>query len=849
MVQKAAELGISVLAITDHDSVADIGAFRAAALNSGVTVFPGFEIESREGIHVLCIFDPSTPSERLSNYLAAFETGVSEESTGLSSHYLAEILAKVRGQGGIAIAAHVECKKGLLYTLTGKARVKAWRDSNLLAVQIHGGPEEVEAGLRQILRNRDAQHRREQPASRDLALAVVNANDTVVPDDLEHPNATCWIKMARPSAEGLRQAFLDPGSRIRLHSDGGRPAQSSPVLRSIRWAGGFLDGVECKFNPNLNVIIGGRGAGKSTIVESLRYVLDLQPVGSEAQRAHTGIVGDVLIGGSKITLEVEVQTPTVSAFRVERTVHGEAKVFDAANQVSHLQPSDLLPGIGVYGQHEIAEIARSPKKCTSLLHRFIEGDQTITRRKNEVKKSLAKNRKELLDLRSSRESISGRLAAMPALAEKLTMFRAAGVEDFLSDKELIVKEEAVLDSTFERLGPFRESLETLKEALPVDRTFLSPNALKDLPRQELLNRANAVIQLFSEAFLAATAKMQSALASANRDLEQIKSKWAAQKSKSETEFQQKLRELGKGAKDAQNFVSLSRELEQLRPESKKDELLQRAEEEFREQRTALLCELHDLAEQEFRLLAEAAKKVSRSLRDRVRIRVQHSGDRGPLKSLLEDQVTGRKKEAIETICSDTELSVRALAADCRSGAATLQSRYEITDYQARSLAGMSEEALMEIEELILPPTSEILLNTAAGDDSPLWHTMEELSTGQKATAVLLLLLLESEAPLIVDQPEDDLDNRFVTESVVPRIRDAKQRRQFVFSTHNANIPVLGDAELILGLTPGNEFGVDKAGIKPEHAGSIDFASIRVLIESLLEGGKSAFELRRRKYGF
>ena len=85
----------------------------------------------------------------------------------------------------------------------------------------------------------------------------------------------------------------------------------------------------------------------------------------------------------------------------------------------------------------------------------------------------------------------------------------------------------------------------------------------------------------------------------------------------------------------------------------------------------------------------------------------------------------------------------------------------------------------------------------------------------------LLLLLESDAPLIVDQPEDDLDNRFITEGVVPRMREEKQRRQFIFSTHNANIPVLGDAELIVGLSASGEAEHGRARIAPEHMGSID----------------------------
>ena len=156
---------------------------------------------------------------------------------------------------------------------------------------------------------------------------------------------------------------------------------------------------------------------------------------------------------------------------------------------------------------------------------------------------------------------------------------------------------------------------------------------------------------------------------------------------------------------------------------------------------------------------------------------------------------------------------------------------------------------MRIEELELLPTTEIRLNTAPADEPPSWQTLEALSTGQKATAVLLLLLLESDAPLIVDQPEDDLDNRFITEGVVPRMREEKRRRQFIFSTHNANIPVLGDAELILGLTALGEADGGNARIDPDHMGSIDARPVRELVEELLEGGKDAFETRRLKYGF
>ncbi len=108
----------------------------------------------------------------------------------------------------------------------------------------------------------------------------------------------------------------------------------------------------------------------------------------------------------------------------------------------------------------------------------------------------------------------------------------------------------------------------------------------------------------------------------------------------------------------------------------------------------------------------------------------------------------------------------------------------------------------------------------------------------------MLLLLESDAALIIDQPEDDLDNRFVTERVVPIIRREKRRRQYIATTHNANIPVLGDAELILGLDTAGEGGEARARIEPRNMVSIDDRAVRELVEETLEGGRTAFEMRR-----
>jgi hypothetical protein len=229
--------------------------------------------------------------------------------------------------------------------------------------------------------------------------------------------------------------------------------------------------------------------------------------------------------------------------------------------------------------------------------------------------------------------------------------------------------------------------------------------------------------------------------------------------------------------------------------------------------------------------------------------VAYAGNRDPLAKLLREQVGGRLQEAIDTFTKLDNLSLKELAEACAVGKEALTTRFKLSPKQAEALAGASIDVLMQIEELDLPATTAIELNVAAEGQAPRYQTLEQLSKGQKATAVLMLLLLESDAPLVVDQPEDDLDNRFITEGVVPRMREEKRRRQFVFSTHNANIPVLGDAELIVGLSAVGEAGQGRAEVPAEHVGSIDSEPVCELVEELLEGGRAAFETRRLKYGF
>lgn len=851
LIDKAVELGVSVLAITDHNDVSSVGAFREASKGRSVHVLPGFELSSMEGVHVLCIYPAETSTDRLGRYLGCFGITTTTPSSDLANMNFVEILRNVQEQGGVAIAAHATSDQGgLLKVLNGQARIQAWRCEDLLAVQIPGPIEDLPPDLRDIVENRNADYRREHPADEHLAVSVLQAKDVAKPEDLEDRAATCWIKMSQVSIEGLRQAFLDPGSRIRPNPKTGKlEPEEHAELVELAWEGGFLDGCTIRLNPNLNVLVGGRGTGKSTVVESLRAVLGLDPVGDEARKAHEGIVRHVLRSGTRIALRVRAHRPAMREYTIERTLPNPPVVRDSQGNVSNLSALEVIPRIEVFGQHEISELTRNREKLTRLLDRFVERDDALPRRKTELRRELEKNRRSLLDVRKEIQQIGERLAALPGLEETQKRFKDAGLEEKLKEQSLIVREERVLASMPERLAPFRECLEHLKREVPIDRAFISRKALEDLPGKEILGRLNAVLERLDAELAAVVASLEEALKRADDGVGAVQRDWTSRKAQVQAAYEKILRELQKSRVDGEEFIRLRRQIEELRPLRERKRQAQNLEKEQAERRRNLLVEWENAKAEEFRLLDRAAKKVSRRLRERVQVEVTAAGDREPLFKILKDEVGGRLSEAIDSLRQAKDLSLTQLVEACRTGPEEVAKLFGVTPAQAARLAQGDPEVLMRIEELDLPPTTAIRLNTASQGDAPTWQTLEDLSTGQKATAVLLLLLLESDAPLVVDQPEDDLDNRFITEGIVPRMREEKQRRQFLFSTHNANIPVLGDAELIIGLAASGEANGGHARIAPEHMGSIDDQPVRELVEEILEGGREAFERRRRKYGF
>lgn len=838
------EAGIEVIAVTDHYRIKSARGLIDAATAAGITVYPGFEAASKDGIHILCLFDPGTSLDEVQSRIHGCGVHSEAEASPLGDKSVEEILSKCHEWKMQCIAAHVTQSNGLLTVPTGQVKARIWRHECLMAVAIPGAIEGTPIAHRRVLENSDPNFKRDRPP------AVLNCGDLSSCADAATEGKSCWIKMTRPTLEGLRQAFLDPDSRIRLASQP-KPEEHVEFL-SMAWESpGFLRDLKLHFNENLNVLIGGRGTGKSTIIESLRYVLDLKPLGEDALQVHTSIVQNVLKSGTKISLAVRSYRPDRRTFLIERNVGNPPIVRDLdTGNVLNLKPSDVVPHAAIYGQNEISEVARNPSRLTELLHQFAAPDDLEGGNYTEAKRKLALSRRDILQAQARLTEIEEHLAALPGLEETLKRYRESGVEDKLKDQGVIVREDALVRSVADRIEPFRDIAAELRSLLPIDRSDLAIESIKDFSTKHELKALDAGLVSLSAEVDRAAGIIEESLKKVDSLTVAAGVAVSARKSATQTAYQKILRELQAEKNiDGAEFIRLQSMIERLKPLATERATVSARLADALQRRRNELAAWEDLKRKKFGRLEQAAKRIGRQLRGNVRVRVTFGGDRQPLYDLLKSKPGGRISETLAALAGQPDLSVASLALAISEGASILTRRFGVPATQAARIVAVGPELSMLVEEVDLSATTNVELNISPEGSAEEWRDLKDLSTGQKATALLYLLLIESDVPLVIDQLEDNLDNRFISEGIVPKIKSEKRRRQFIFASHNANIPVLGDAELILAFSATGDAGDGHLEITAERMGSIDAPQVAALVKEVLEGGREAFTKRRLKYGF
>lgn len=151
-------------------------------------------------------------------------------------------------------------------------------------------------------------------------------------------------------------------------------------------------------------------------------------------------------------------------------------------------------------------------------------------------------------------------------------------------------------------------------------------------------------------------------------------------------------------------------------------------------------------------------------------------------------------------------------------------------------------AALSLDEVVFDDLPEIRLNDRPLDPQSKPRPLSDLSPGQRCSAILPILLLTGDSPLLIDQPEDNLDNRLIRQVIVNILASIKLRRQVIVATHNPNIPVLGDAEQTIILR-----AVREKACELEAMGNLDSPKVVSYITDIMEGGREAFQYRQTIY--
>ncbi|MFW6106859.1 MAG: TrlF family AAA-like ATPase, partial [bacterium] len=786
--------GIEVVGVADHGSVTSIDGLRHVLTEDGITVFPGFEIASSEKAHFVCLFEAGTSVEQLNRYLGALDLLKPQDGVRPSSLSAVQLLDKVEELGGFVYAAHCTEDNGVLR----RGLNHVWQDARLHAAQIPGALEDLkneeDHGYRQILRNKNPDYKRERP------IGIINASDVAVPEDLRADQCCCLIRMTDPDFAAFKQAFLDPESRVRLVTDR-RETHFSEIER-VRMTGGYLDGLDVQLSGHLDTVIGGRGTGKTTLIECIRYALEREPLGDEAGQIHTEVVRHNLGMGGRIEVTLRSHALHGRRFTVARR-YGEPPMVrdDETGESSAMTPAELLPQVEMFGQNEIHEVASTATGRSRLVRRLVRGDPDVEPQLEQIRRKLHVNTRKLLEAQGKLAEMEGRMEALPRLEERERQFRELGLRERLAVVPKLEKEKGLARRVEEDQSNVRESLDAFRDALP-DPAYLADTALEGLPHADPLRQAGCRLRELRGALEQMITHSGEAIDTAESKLTALLSELHEGISSEEDAVQQALKQVpdfqGRSGREiGTEYQKLLREIEQVRSldgERRKHKAVVQA---FEKDRQNLLRHQSELSSQRAAAIQRELKKLKRRLAGQVRPSIEPERDREPLKRfLLECNLDKVGKARLAWIDDAEQLTPVALAAAIRDGAEALQAKgWRIPPVVANALAKMPEAKRLELEAMRLPDRIHLELNLHDQGQQG-YRPIEHLSTGQQSTAVLHLLLLDNRDPLIIDQPEDNLDNAFIADHIVREIRQGKLERQFLFATHNANIPVFGDAEWI-----------------------------------------------------
>ncbi len=617
-------------------------------------------------------------------------------------------------------------------------------------------------------------------------------------------------------------------------------------VRSVRITGGFLDGAAFDLADGLNCLIGARGTGKTTVLELVRYALDALPSAPDSERYRIETLVKANLGDGSVELVIETREGLT--YKIIRSWQDDPVVLtaDGAPTEVTLRSGGVFRA-DIYSQNEIERIADQALSQLSLIDNF-EAAQIVklTAELRTLGSRLATNATTLMPLQDQINTLNDEIAGIPAIDEKLkalgpiTGQNAEAVTKAQQAKSMRQRESQALNSLWEFLKEYDQQIEDL-------RGQVTSRTAQWMTRDMLGGANGAALTSMKQMLLEGGADIDECLRQARSRLSQLQSSLGdagttlhgtqAQQEAAYQELVKKDAALRGQAAERSNLERMKNDL--LAKQRQRDALIEK-QSSLQRDRTQLLQKLSELRDSRYAVRMAIAQRINTALLPAIRVTVEQSGHHGQYRALLEDALRGgRMKQGVVAQRIVERIAPAELVALIRrADAAGISERCGINEDQARKVVDTlrNTETSFTLEGVELADRPRIELKDGEG-----YKDSSALSTGQKCTTILPILLLDSDTPLLVDQPEDNLDNRFVCESVVQSIRKVKSRRQLVFVTHNPNIPVLADAERV--------FVLESDGARASKATEGDVDECCDAIVNLLEGGEEAFKRRQERYAY
>lgn len=615
------------------------------------------------------------------------------------------------------------------------------------------------------------------------------------------------------------------------------------AITRLEVRGGFLDGATIEFAAGLNCFIGGRGAGKTTALEFLRYGLGLMPdAKTERHRTIDGLVRSNLERGE---LVVAIVTRAGLRYTARRRYGIPIQVVnEMGSEVPTVLDRDQIFSADIFSQNEIEDIALDPSAQLAILDRFDDANiAAIDQELSQLRASIRQSAEELRRLDTEIDELRIQTTEAEVLREKL---RALSSETGPEADRLIAAHDAQASRVREAQLPV-SALAAL-DRLDVDiresekRFVASINSLAAAqgsePNADLILEIRAEIMSATGAVHVALDSVIAAVRAGDEAIRRGAERLAARHSAQDADYRALLEASNEEATRSEERRTLQASL--ARAEAAAVDLAARTEQRSRTLalRRFALTHASELRDKRFTIRQAVASRLTESF-ELLRVTVEQDADGSGYCETIAQMLRGLNVKQGPTAQRLTEVFVPVelarILAERDIDEVITRCHFDIDRARKVVDALVAAGGAYAIEEVELADCPRIELK-----DGDRYKEASKLSTGQRCTTILPLLLLQSERPLLVDQPEDNLDNAFVYETVVKALRSIQGSRQIIFVTHNPNIPVLGEADRVF------VFASDGQRSSIRRAGTVD--ECKAEIEDILEGGAEAFLERKTRYG-